>query len=199
MSGALAVAAVSAVLKDLLDNRVAQPDVASSVGDVTVTALPPDRIAVGADERNQLNLFLYRVTPRATLTRLDQAPGNGANGHAPRPLSLDLHYLLSAHGQQDFHAEVLLGCGIQVMHETPVLTAELLRTSLSSSSTRGGSGTKAALAASGIAERAEQITIAPEFLSTDETSRLWSALQARYRPSVTYRVSSIPIDLNDGP
>ena len=41
MSGALAVAAVSAVLKDLLDNRVAKPDIASSVGDVTVTALPP--------------------------------------------------------------------------------------------------------------------------------------------------------------
>ncbi len=199
MSGALAVAAVSAVLKDLLDNRVAKPDIASSVGDVTVTALPPDRITVGADERSQLNLFLYRVTPRATLTRVDPASSNGANGQSSRPLSLDLHYLLAAYGQQDFHAEVLLGCGIQVLHQTPVLTAEVLRTSLATSSNRGGSGTKAALAASGIAERTEQITVVPEFLSTDETSRLWSALQARYRPSVTYRISSVPIDLNDGP
>jgi len=199
VSGALAVAAVSAVLKDLLDNRVAQSDVAASVGDVTVTALPPDRITVGADERNQLNLFLYRVTPRATLARLNQTPGNGANGHIARPLSLDLHYLLSAYGQQDFNAEVLLGCGIQVLHETPVLTADLLHTSLTASSSRGGSGTRAALAASGIAEWTEQITIVPEFLSTDETSRLWSAFQARYRPSVTYRVSSIPIETNDGP
>ncbi len=194
MSSALAVAAVSAVLKDLLDNRLAQQDIAASVGDVSVTALPPDRITVGADERSQLNLFLYRITPRANLRRMDHPSGNGATDADRPPLSLDLHYLLSAYGQQDFHGEVLLGCGIQVMYETPVLSPDLLRASLKAISARGGVGPQTAQAASQLADREDNITIVPEFLSTDETSKLWSALQARYRPSVTYRVSSVPIE-----
>ena len=62
MSSALAIAAVSASLKDLLNNGLIDHDL-SSIGSFTVTAQPPDRISTGQTEANQLNLFLYRVTP----------------------------------------------------------------------------------------------------------------------------------------
>ena len=53
------VAAVTAVLKDLLHNGIIDRDLTSSVGDVTVSALPPDRVVTqGQPETSQLNLFL---------------------------------------------------------------------------------------------------------------------------------------------
>ena len=67
MSNALAIAGVTAVLKDLLNNGLIDHNVTGAVGgNVTVTALPPDRVvAPGAQEGNQLNLFLHQVTPNA--------------------------------------------------------------------------------------------------------------------------------------
>ncbi|NJL42069.1 MAG: DUF4255 domain-containing protein [Leptolyngbyaceae cyanobacterium SM1_4_3] len=62
MSNTLAIAAVTAMLKDILENRLANHAVAISIGDLLVTALPPDRISVGSDERPQLNVFLYQVS-----------------------------------------------------------------------------------------------------------------------------------------
>ncbi len=44
MSTALAIASVTAVLKDLLNNGVVDHNVQPLVGDVTVSALAPDRI-----------------------------------------------------------------------------------------------------------------------------------------------------------
>ena len=58
MSSPLAIAAVTAALKDLLNNGLLDHDL-STVGSFAVTAQPPDRVATGTGEPNQLNLFLY--------------------------------------------------------------------------------------------------------------------------------------------
>ena len=48
MSNALAIGAVTAVLRDLLNNGLVDHDVTGSLGgNVTVSALPPDRIRIG--------------------------------------------------------------------------------------------------------------------------------------------------------
>ena len=52
----------------------------------------------------------------------------------------------------------------------------------------------AALASSDLADRVERLEITPEFLGNEEMSKLWSALQAKYRPSATYKVSTVVID-----
>ncbi len=69
MAGALAIASITASLKSLLGNGLVASSEVSSVGDVSVTALPPDRITTGADEHNQVNLFMYRVAPHSRLPR----------------------------------------------------------------------------------------------------------------------------------
>ena len=209
MSSALAIASVTAVLKNLLDNCLIEQGVAASVGDVTVTALPPDRVTTGADERSQLNLFLYRITPNTGWRRSPVTLGNGhqaRNGsdgggsetkaEPPAPLALDLHYLLTAYGEQDFQAEILLGYGMQLLHEVSALTPEHIRTALAGPNGSGGSlpPTRAALATSPLADLVERVTICPEFTSSEEMSRLWSALQARYRPSATYKVSAVLLE-----
>ncbi|MDB9530751.1 Pvc16 family protein, partial [Nodularia spumigena CS-1038] len=61
MSTALSIVAVTAVLKDLLENGLVSDSITAGVGDVLVSALPPDLIKVGSDERAQLNFFLYQV------------------------------------------------------------------------------------------------------------------------------------------
>ena len=189
MNSALAVASVTAVLKNLLEDRLVTAGLSAPLGDPEVSALPPDRVQVGAEERSQLNLFLYRVTPNSGWR------STGHNGGTRKSmLALDLHYLLTAYGGQDFVAEILLGSAMQVLLETRSLSGDAIRRALAVVAPNGSagivSGGRALLASSGLAEQVEQITISPEFMSTEELSRLWSALQARYRPSAAYRVSA---------
>jgi uncharacterized protein DUF4255 len=198
MSSALGIAAVTAVLKNLLDNRLIEQGVAASLGDVTVSALPPDRIPTGADERSQLNLFLYRLTPNsAWRVRPDRAGVKSTPG-GPPPLALDLHYLLSAYGEQDLQAEILLGYGVQTLHEAGTLERDAIRAALAAIAPNGSAGVvppaRAALSSSRLAEAVERIEVTPEFLGTEEVSRLWSTLQARYRPSAAYKVSAVLIE-----
>jgi hypothetical protein len=49
----------------------------------------------------------------------------------------------------------------------------------------------AALAESDLADQVEHLKIEPTFLNAEEMSKLWSALQAKYRPSATYKVSAV--------
>ena len=111
---------------------------------------------------------------------------------------MELHYLLTAYGAQDYQTEILLGHALQMLHESPVLDRERIRTSLASlSHTRDRRVIpvpQAALAGSNLADQVERITIEPEFLSTEEISKLWSAMQTKFRPSATYKVSAIMID-----
>jgi hypothetical protein len=194
MTSALAIASVTYLLKDLLDNKLVQHGITASVGDVTVSALPPDRITTGTDERSQINLFLYRITPH-TMWR-GGLPRSGENGTGTPPLALDLHYLITAYGERDFQAEILLGSAMQLLLETPVISREMIRTALPTSGNGRGSlpPMQQTLATAGLAEQVEEIKLLPEFLSTEEASRLWSALQAKYRPSASYKASAVFIE-----
>jgi hypothetical protein len=198
MSNALAIAAVTAVLKDLLDNGIINRAVSNVGGNVTVSTGPPDRVPVGANEKNQLNLFLYQVMPNAGWRNVGLPSRNGAGDPLTNPpLALDLHYLLSAYGERDLHAEILLGYAMQILHETSVLSRASIRTALvSPSPVTGGILPQAlrALSAADLAEQVEQIKITPQSLSTEDLSKLWSAFQARYRPSAAYQVSVVLIE-----
>lgn len=198
MSSALAIAAVTAVLKDLLINGLIDHDLNASIGDVTVSALPPDRISTGADEASQLNLFLYNVSPNAGWRNADLPSRNGRGERtANPPLALDLNYLLTAYGAHDFHAEILLGYAMQLLYENPVLPRAAIRTALSPTPVTGGGGlppTLQALAASNLAEQIEQIKIVQRAMTMDDLSKLWTAFQAKYRPSACYTISVVLIE-----
>lgn len=199
MSTALAIAAVTAVLKDLLNNGVINNDIASTVGEVAVTSLPPDRIDVSdGNERNQLNLFLYQVTPNAGWRNVG-LPSRDSRGEriSNPPLALDLHYMLSAYGTRDLHPEILLGYGMQLFHETPVLPRESIRKSLRPPLDVVDSDLPTRLRTlfdAQLAEQIEQIKIVPQALTTEEISRLWTAFQARYRPTAAYQASVVLIE-----
>jgi len=162
-----------------------------------VTAVPPDRITTGTQEPNQLNLFLYQVTPNQGW-RNAGLPSRDSGGErvSNPPLALDLHYLLTAYGAQDFNAEILLGYALQIFHETPVLSRRDIRAALGSPAPVGTGllpSTFGNLSALDLADQIEQIKITPHYLTTEELSKLWTAMQARYRQSMAYQVSVVLI------
>lgn len=198
MSSPLALAAVTAVLKDLLNDGLINSDLSAMVGTFSVSALPPDRIATGAQEPNQLNLFLYQVTPNAGWRNADLPArnGNGDQRLTNPPLALDLHYLLTAYGAQDLDAEILLGYAMQLLHETPLLTRQMIRKTFSISSPVTDKLMPPPVSernAADLADQVEVLKIIPKYLTTEELSKLWSAMQARYRPTMAYQVAVVLI------
>lgn len=188
MSNALAIAAVTASLKDLISDSLNGLDL-SSIGSVGVSALPPDRIPTGENEPNQLNLFLYQVSANTGWRNHGLASRDGAGQRSGNPpLALDLHYLLSAYGGQDLSGDALLGLGMQALHETPGLDRARLRAVLGPPTPPFGD-----FSALSLADQIESLKIIPQFLSTEELSKLWTAAQARYRPSMGYQVSVVLI------
>jgi hypothetical protein len=166
---------------------------------VTVSALPPDRVLIsGTTETSRINLFMYQVTHNQGWRNVD-LPSLDATGQridAP-PLCLDLHYLISAYGANELHAEILLGYALHLLHETPVLTRDAIRRTLAPASPVTGAILPAplnALTASELADQVEQIRITPEPLSVEEISKLWGAIQSHYRPTAAYLASVVIIE-----
>lgn len=193
MSSALAIAAVTAVLRNVLDDGMV--DVAPAVGSVKVTAVAPDTIKLDdPDAGPSLNLFLYRVSPNTGWSNAAW-PAFGPDGGraANPPLALDLHLLLTAYGSGDFQAEILLGYAMLLLHERPVLDRATIRRALNPSPLGASILPPAfqALAAADLTDQVESVRITLEPLDTEEMSRLWSAIQAHYRPTAAYHASVV--------
>jgi Pvc16 N-terminal domain len=200
MSTALAIAGVTAVLRDLLNDGLINHNVNGVLGSsVTVSVLAPDRVVpASGTEASQINLFLYLVTPNPGW-RNEGLPSRDASGRlrlTNAPLALDLHYLLSVFSGGDLHAEILLGYAMQLLHEMPVLTRDAIRTALNPSP---GVGTVLppalrALVDSGLEDQVELIKLTPQYFNTEEMSKLWTAMQSHFRPTAAYVASVVLIE-----
>lgn len=178
MSSTWAVAAVTAMLRNLLLAKIPQRD--SVLQDLSVTTRTPD-MARKTLTGTSLNLFLYGTAVNAAWSNQDPPPGHG--GPASPPLALNLHYLVTAYGRDDTDQDAVshrvLGAAMGVLHDHTVLDADDLAS---------------ALANSGLGDQAERIRIAPLPLGVDELSKLWTAFQTNMRVSAAYEVSVVLID-----
>src|SRR5262249_43362481 len=116
---------------------------------------------------------------------------NGARLSSP-PLGLDLHYLLTAYGVEPYHAEILLGHASQELHENSILTRSQIRSALAPAVP--DPTLPAPVALSALADQVEGLRIVPLVVPPDEMSRMWTALQAHYRPTIAFQVSVVLID-----
>jgi hypothetical protein len=188
----LMLAAATAVLKSILDNGLVTYSLSGSLGgEVTTSALPPDRVTVEADSHSQLNLFLYQITQKG----LGAVSRYATDDDAPSsvmPIMFELLYLVTAYGAQDLHAEILLGYALDQLNCYPcLLTADVSKT-LASLSPNGSnhvlSPPLTALSQSEIGRRFVSIRISPQITTYQEMQNLWSSFQTPYRPSATYKV-----------
>lgn len=182
MSDSLAIAAVTATLRSLLQNEI-QALGDATLGTLWVTTLPPDKAKARADKEGHssfLNLFLYQTAPDAAWRNMDM-PGvrPGEAGHPPLPLTL--HYLLTAYGLEgnDTADHRLLGHALQVLHDHPLLGADEIKLAQPDTSLPG---------------QVERVRLTPATLSIDEMSRLWTTLQSPYRISTAWQASVVLIE-----
>jgi hypothetical protein len=150
-----------------------------------------------ADEKSQLNIFLYQVAPNQGWRNVG-LPSRSINGErlTNPPLALDLRYLITAYGKEEFHADALLGYAMQVLHENPLLTRDMINATLKPALPAGvtlppGLGM---ISTSDLADQVELVKITPAYLGAEEMSRLWSAMQAKYRPTAVYVLSVVLIE-----
>jgi len=203
VSTALAIAGVTQVLRDLLNDRFINQNVAGQIGQsVTVSTMPPDKVVQqNGVEATQLNLFLRQVTPNLGWRNevLPSRDGAGRSRLSNAPLALNLHYLISAYGATDLHAEILLGHAMQLLHENPAIPRAAIHNSLQPDPDEAGTLPPwlRSLAGSGLENQIEQLRITPEFLSTEDMSKFWTSTLTHYRPSAAYQVSVVLIQAEE--
>lgn len=175
MSDSLAIAAVTATLRNLLFTGLG-----SEVPGTAVSTRPPDRVTA-AGQDNRINLFLYQ-TALDPAWRNQDFPGRTAPGEDGRPpLPLNLYYLVTAYAENDDEivSHRLLGRAMSVLHDHPVL---------------GATEIKAALADSDLNLQVERVRITPHPFSLDEMSKLWTIFQTQYRISAAYQACVVLIE-----
>jgi hypothetical protein len=184
MSNALAIAAVTATLKQILQQGVAQDPSDPDLSDATVTILPPDK-ARGVNSANQLNLFLYQIQRNAAWVNSDMPRQvlSGETGFPPLPLNL--WYLLTAFGRNDDSdnslqpfGHHLLGKAMSILHDHPVLSAADII-----------AATQTILPASDLDRQIERVRITFQPLSVEEIYRLWTGFATAYRLSAAYEAA----------
>jgi hypothetical protein len=195
VSNALAIAGVTRVLRQLLNDGLVEQGINGLLGaTVEVTTLPPDRALTAASgaEATSLNVFLRHVSPNLGWRNegLASVDAGGRTRLSNPPLALDLHYLVSAHASQELHAEILLGHAMLFLHQTAIVSRLRIRSALNPSGVTLLPPLDK-LASCGLEEQVEQLKITPEHLSSEELSKFWSATLSHYRQCAGYHVSVV--------
>jgi hypothetical protein len=190
MSNYLAVATVTAVLRDVL-----QEAAGTAVPGATVTTCRPEAVNDGGQNKPVVNIFLYGVTPNAALRNADLPTRNADGGLVRYPqAALDLHYLLSFYGaESELVPQRLLGRAISALHAQPLLSPDKIRSVIKvSHKTKGQSGY---IGESNLDEQIEPVRFSPLSLNLEELSKLWSVFfQVPYALSVAYEAGVVLIE-----
>ncbi len=191
MSNYLAVATVTAVLRDIL-----QEAAGAAVPGATVTIRRPEAVNNGGQNKPVVNIFLYQVAPNAAWRNTDieirHHPDDRAKGLIEkRPqVPLNLSYLFSFYGnEQELEPQRLLGSVVSALHTQPRLSPEAIR---------GTVGRGRHLRDSDLAfqvAQIEKVKLTPISLSLEELSNLWSIFfQVPYALSVAYEAAAVLIE-----
>ena len=192
MSSAYAIAGVTAVLQGIVEQGLVDHGTNTALGsDATVSAVSPDRVTNDPG----LNLFFYQATPNSAW-RNECLPVRNSRSErlTNQPLALDLHYLISVNAETDLFSEILLGSVMQTLHEKPFFDRNEIRNLLSPPPLPEVDPILNMLDAAGLADQIEQIQVTPEYLSNEDMSKLWSAVQSNYRPSAAYVTTVVLIE-----
>ena len=184
MSNALAIATVTATLRGFLQNALNTAPF-GKVEDALVKPMRPgssDPLAKG------VALFLYQVTHNAHWRNIDLPTRDQSAVVRQRPkVALDLHYLMSFHGEPDtYEPERLLAIVESALHGSPVLARPLVQTIIDGNTE---------LADSDLADAIDTVRVTPIALNLEELSKLWSVFfQTTYVVSVAYLASVVLIE-----
>ena len=187
MSNFLAIATVTATLCRMLQSGM--------INDVTgayVTSVRPNGTDSGVPTTG-VNIYLYQVTPNASLRSWDLPTRSSGGELVQRPVvALDLHYLLTFYGEESqLLPQRLLGSTVKTLHAQPVLTRKMIEQTIQET---------AYLEKSNLSDAIESVKFTPIPLSLEELSKLWSVFfQTAYRLSIAYLGTVVMIESEDSP
>jgi len=189
MSNALAIATVTATLRQLL-----QTGVSTDVPGVTVKTIRPN-LAGEEQTSPEVDIFLYQVLPNSGYSNSD-LPTRDTNGNLltqPR-VGLDLYYLISCIGDEtQIIPQRLLGSVVRTLAATPVLPRQMIIDTINNPAF-------SYLELSDLADQLETIKFTPLSYSLEEFSKVWSIFyQIPYVLSVGYLATVVLIDGNQKP
>jgi hypothetical protein len=165
------IEAVTDTLRQLLLQRME-----ASVG-LTVRTAPLD--ADGATAAPYVNLFLYRISENAEIRNQDLPGRGGPLAFGRPPLSLDLHYLMTAAGidiDEDRGAQRLLGDAMLVLHDHAIIPQDdpVLHPAL--------------------VGEVELLKISVDSLDSEDLTKIWTASTSAFRLSVGYKVTVVQLE-----
>lgn len=194
MSDFHAIGGVSETLRFLLLDRMERP------AELGATAL---RVTIGqprSDVQNpfitgetpRVNLFLFRIVENGWLKN-QEIPGHGnSSSYGHPPLSLDLHYLLTAYGTTDVGnnfqeslSHFLLGSAMRVFHDYAIVNDEVRRI-------RDPIGEP--VLHDSLRGEFEKVKLSLEPVTLEDLSKVWTALTQPYRVSAAYHVSVVQVE-----
>jgi hypothetical protein len=185
MSNALALAHVTQALALLIEDNL-PPDI-----DIAVK-VEPRKPPADPPAEPTITVFLYQVTPN-TSQRNNELPARTSDGTLVRrpAAALDLHYLISAYGEEaELVGQRLIGSVVRTLHETPVLPRDIIELA----------GRRPHLGGSDLADAVQRVRFTPTVMDVDETSKLWGMLhQTPYTLSVVYQAVLVLIDGRETP
>jgi hypothetical protein len=109
-------------------------------------------------------------------------PGQAKSGETGiPPLSLVLHYLITAYGRDnnDVFGHRLMGRSMSLLHDHPLLGRDEIQTALTDTD---------------LQNQIERIRIILDDMTLDDMSKLWTSFQSQYRLSASYQVSVVLIE-----
>lgn len=195
MSNYLAVATVTAVLRDLL-----QEAAGAAVPGATVTTRRPEAVNDGGQHKPVVNIFLYRVAPNAAWRNTDieirypdpDAPEERARERIEKrsQVPLNLSYLFSFYGNElELEPQRLLGSVVGAIHAHPRLPPQAVRGTVGRERHLRDSDLEFQVA------QIEDVKLTPISLSLEELSKLWSVFfQVPYALSVAYEAAAVLIE-----
>jgi hypothetical protein len=127
-----------------------------------------------AQSKTTLSLFLYRITLNEHVRQAAHLPSRTL---AQSPLSIDLHFLLTAWAASALEEQTILTWAMQQIHARPLLAME-------------------SLAAEGW-QAEETVQVLPTDLAMEDLMRLWDGLEPSYRLSVAYVARVVRVDPAD--
>lgn len=199
MSNFLAVATITAVIKKILENCLADPAEPDPSG-VNVTTVSPDKLSEVLGKG--VNLYLYMVTSNTALSNADLPNYSSEGKLVQRPhVALDLHYLLTFYGKDEgLEPQLLLGKVVRTLHSRSILTRKIIEKRINEYVCNTSDTSFCFIQRSNLAEALETIKFTPVTLSLDEMSKLWSIFfQTPHRLSVAYIASVVLIESEDVP
>ena len=187
MSNFLAVATVTAVLRDLL-----QEAAGDAIPGATVSTRRPEAAHDGGQNKPGVNIFLYMVSPNAAWRNTDitiRYSDPELLVKSPQ-IPLDLSYLLSFYGNElELEPQRLLGSVVRAIYAHPLLLQQDIQSTVTRYDYLRGSELDFQVS------QVERVKLTPIGLSLEELSKLWSVFfQVPYALSVAYLASTVLIE-----